>query len=120
MSDYTLMRAGDAPDYTGDAPGATLRFPSDARYARASPRLYRISTRPPLASAFGPIVKVPDGQRHQRGDNAADIIGPAEPGAYQPLQQQDDARRYAEHQQGDDGAPAHPPPSYRAAGGDSD
>jgi mannose-6-phosphate isomerase-like protein (cupin superfamily) len=22
MSDYTIMRAGDAPDYTGDAPGA--------------------------------------------------------------------------------------------------
>jgi len=26
MSDYTVMRAGDAPDYTGDAPGAFLGY----------------------------------------------------------------------------------------------
>ena len=26
MSDYTLMRAGEAPDYTGDAPGAFLGY----------------------------------------------------------------------------------------------
>ena len=26
MSDYTIMRAGEAPDYTGDAPGAFLGY----------------------------------------------------------------------------------------------
>lgn len=26
MSDYTIMRAADAPDYTGDAPGAFLGY----------------------------------------------------------------------------------------------
>ena len=26
MSDYTLLRGADAPDYTGDAPGAFLGY----------------------------------------------------------------------------------------------
>jgi len=26
MSDYTILRAADAPDFTGDAPGAFLGY----------------------------------------------------------------------------------------------
>ena len=41
MSDYTLLRAADAPDYTGDAPGAFLGYgrPLGARQVAVNVRV---------------------------------------------------------------------------------
>ena len=61
MSEYTLMRASDAPDYTGDAPGAFLGY---GRPMGAEQIAFNVRVLPPGTANVPPGVDPTRGHSH--------------------------------------------------------